>query len=80
MKRRVTDLARLSVGGESNAEISDFAGARVATLLQRLEHKVDQQEDGLRVDRRHRRTWRQMIWGVVVMRSTRLLPRFRTNG
>jgi len=50
----------------------------VAALLRRLEQKVDQQqvdqrEDGLRVDRRNRRTWRQLILGVVVMRSTRLL-------
>ena len=56
---------------------------RVAALLRRLEQKVDQQqvdqqqvdqrEDGLRLDRRNRRTWRQVILGVVVMRSTRLL-------
>ncbi len=47
--------------------------ARVAALLQRVEQKVDQQKDGPRPDRRNRRTWRQMILGVVVMRSTRLL-------
>lgn len=47
--------------------------ARVAALLPRLEQKVDQQKDGPRLDRRNRRTWRQLILGVVVMRSTRLL-------
>ncbi len=47
--------------------------ARVAALLQRLEQKVDQQEDGPRLDRRNRRTWRQLILGGVVIRSTRLL-------
>jgi len=29
---------------------------RLAVLLQRLEHKVDQREDGPRLDRRNRRT------------------------
>lgn len=42
---------------------------RVVALLRRLEQKVDQQqvdqrEDGLRINRR---TWRQLILGVVVM-------------
>jgi len=46
---------------------------RVAALLHRLEQKVDQRGDGVRLDRRNRRTWRQLIVGVVVMRSTRLL-------
>ncbi len=47
--------------------------ARVAARVQRLEQKVDQQGGSPRLDRRNRRTWRQMILGVVVMRSTRLL-------
>jgi len=46
---------------------------RVAALLSRLEQKVGQREDSPRLDRRNRRTWRQMVWGVLVGRSTRLL-------
>jgi hypothetical protein len=46
---------------------------RVAALLHRLEQEVDQRGAGPRLDRRNRRTWRQLVLGVVVKRSTRLL-------
>src|SRR5437764_1219069 len=48
-------------------------GARFAALLHRLEQEVDQRGAGPRLDRRNRRTWRQLVLGVVVKRSTRLL-------
>ena len=47
--------------------------ARFAALLHRLEQEVDQRRQGPRVDRRNRRTWRQLVLGVLVKRSTRLL-------
>ena len=47
--------------------------ARFAALLHRLEQEVDQRGAGPRLDRRNRRTWRQLVLGVVVKRSTRLL-------
>ena len=46
---------------------------RLAALLHRLEQEVDQRRQGPRVDRRNRRTWRQLVLGVLVKRSTRLL-------
>jgi hypothetical protein len=45
----------------------------LAALLHRLEQEVDQRGAGPRLDRRNRRTWRQLVLGVVVKRSTRLL-------
>jgi hypothetical protein len=47
--------------------------ARFAALLHRLEQEVDQRGASLRLDRRNRRTWRQLVLSVVVKRSTRLL-------
>jgi hypothetical protein len=44
----------------------------LAALLHRLEHEVDQRRAGPRLDRRNRRTGRQLVLGVVVKRSTRL--------
>jgi len=46
---------------------------RVAALLEHLEQKVGQRGDSPRLDRRNRRTGRQMVWAVLVGRSTRLL-------
>jgi hypothetical protein len=46
---------------------------RRAALLQQWEHEAGQPEQGERCDRRNRRTWRQLIWGILVARSTRLL-------
>jgi hypothetical protein len=45
----------------------------LAALLHRLEQEVDQRGAGPRLDRRNRRTGRQLVLGVVVKRSTRLL-------
>jgi len=47
--------------------------ARFAALLHRLEQETDQRGDAPRIDRRNRRTWRQLVLGVLVKRSTRLL-------
>ena len=44
---------------------------RLAALLQQLEQEAGQQEQGQRCDQRNRRTWRQLILGVLVARSTR---------
>ena len=46
---------------------------RVAALLRDWEQEADHENRGHRWDRRNRRTWRQMIVGVLVARSTRLL-------
>jgi hypothetical protein len=46
---------------------------RLAALLQQLEQEAGQPEQDERCERRNRRTWRQMIWGVLMARSTRLL-------
>lgn len=46
---------------------------RLAALLQHLEQEAGQREQGQRCDPRNRRTWRQLIWGVLVVRSTRLV-------
>src|SRR5437764_2577457 len=47
--------------------------ARFAALLHRLEQETDQRGDAPRIYRRNRRTWRQLVLGVLVKRSTRLL-------
>jgi hypothetical protein len=44
-----------------------------AALLHSLEHAADQRKDGHHPDRRNGRTFRQVILGVLVQRSTRLL-------
>src|SRR2546423_13541094 len=46
---------------------------RLAALLQHLEQEAGQREQGQRCDQRNRRTWRQLILGVLVARSTRLV-------
>src|SRR5205823_14426096 len=46
---------------------------RLAALPQHLEQEAGQQEQGERCDQRNRRTWRQLILGVLVARSTRLV-------
>jgi hypothetical protein len=48
---------------------------RVAALLRDLEQEADHtdKERGPHCDRRNRRTWRQLILGIVVARSTRLV-------
>jgi Transposase DDE domain len=46
---------------------------RLAALLQHLEQEAGQREQGQRCDQRNRRTWRHMILGVLVARSTRLV-------
>lgn len=46
---------------------------RFAALLHSLEHAAAQRTDGPRADGRNRRTFRQVILGVLVQRSTRLL-------
>jgi hypothetical protein len=48
---------------------------RLAALLRDLEQEADHKDKdrGAHFDRRNRRTWRQMILGVVVARSTRLV-------
>jgi hypothetical protein len=46
---------------------------RLAALLQHLEQEADQREQDERCDQRNRRTWRQLILGVLVARSTRLV-------
>ncbi len=50
---------------------------RLAALLRDLEqeadHKDKDKDRGPRCDRRNRRTWRQLILGVLVARSTRLV-------
>ena len=46
---------------------------RFAALLHRLEQAADHRGDSPRVDRRNRRTWRQMVLGILVKRSTRLV-------
>src|SRR5436305_2767662 len=47
--------------------------ARFAALLHRLEQETDQRGGAPRIDRRNRRAWRQLVLGVLVKRSTRLL-------
>jgi hypothetical protein len=46
---------------------------RLAALLHQLEQEAGQREQGERCDRRNRWTWRQLILGVLVARSTRLV-------
>ena len=46
---------------------------RLAALLHSLEHAADRRTGGPRLDRRNRRSFRQVILGVLVQRSTRLL-------
>src|SRR2546421_12978466 len=46
---------------------------RLAALLQHLEQEAGQREQGQRCDQRNRRTWRQLILGVLVARPTRLV-------
>jgi hypothetical protein len=46
---------------------------RLAALLEHLEQEAGQQEQGERCDPRNRRTGRQLILGVLVARSTRLV-------
>jgi hypothetical protein len=46
---------------------------QLAALLQHLEQEAGQREQGQRCDQRNRRTWRQLILGVLVARSTRLV-------
>ena len=46
---------------------------RLAALLHQLEHGSKERGKGVVVDRRNRRTWRQLVVGVRVARSTRLL-------
>ena len=46
---------------------------QLAALLQHLEQEAGQREQGQRCDQRNRRTWRQLIVGVLVARSTRLV-------
>jgi hypothetical protein len=47
--------------------------AHFAALLHNLEQAVVQHKAGPRPDRRNWRTWRQLVLGVLVQRSTRLL-------
>ncbi len=54
------------------------ARTQVAALLRRLEQEADQ-ASGRRVsDRRTRRTWRQLVLGVLATGSTRMLTLGRT--
>jgi Transposase DDE domain len=46
---------------------------RLATLLHQLEHGSEEGATGPALDRRNRRTWRQLVLAVLVARSTRLL-------
>jgi Transposase DDE domain len=46
---------------------------RLAALLQHLEQEAGQRAQGQRCDQRNRRTWRQLILGMLVARSTRLV-------
>src|ERR671936_76306 len=46
---------------------------RLAALLRDLEQEAGQREQGQRCDQRNRRTWRQLIVGMLVARSTRLV-------
>ena len=46
---------------------------RLAALLRDSEQEADHKDRGHRCDRRNRRTWRQLVLGVLVKRSTRLL-------
>src|SRR5690242_19088717 len=47
--------------------------AHFAARLHRLRHAAVPCKDGPRMDRRNQRTWRQVLMGVLVQRSTRLL-------
>jgi hypothetical protein len=47
--------------------------AHFAALLHSLTHAAEQRKGSPRLDRRNQRTWRQVILGVLVQRSTRLL-------
>ena len=53
---------------------------QLAALLQHLEQEAGQREQGQRCDQRNRRTWRQLIVGVLVARSTRLVALGRVLG
>jgi hypothetical protein len=46
---------------------------RLAALLHQLEHEGEKRGKGPALDPRNRRTWRQLVLGVLVARSTRLL-------
>ena len=47
--------------------------ARLAALLHQVDQAARKKESGGGIDQRNRRTWRQLILGVLVARSTRVL-------